>query len=218
MTAARLQNPRRAPASRMRTRGVTTAQEGATGKPGLKFLTRAAEDERRVTDLVSLPMVRYVPALVRECAPDFQGGPMELPDTAAQACGTCRNRLKRGGVKLIVAHDGDTVRLANGCLCCSALDGPGKALAGFLRRADRLDRIVIGISGMADPARLMQNVAAVRLPVDGVIVLVDARQLPWPLASRYVARVQPFVPATRQGDRFAPSWVLSDPRKPEPLR
>ena len=162
----------------MRTRGVTTAQEGATGKPGLKFLMRAAEDERRVTDLVSLPMVRYVPALVREYAPHFQGGPMELPDTAAQACGTCRNRLKRGGVKLIVAHDGDTVSLANGCLCCSALDGPGKALAGFLRRADRLDRIVIGISGMADPARLVQNVAAVRLPVDGVIVLVGARQLP----------------------------------------
>lgn len=98
----------------MRTRGVTTAQEWATGKPGLKFLMRAAEDERRVTDLVSLPMVRYVPALVRECAPHFQGGPMELPDTAAQACGTCRNRLKRGGVKLIVAHDGDTVSLAGG--------------------------------------------------------------------------------------------------------
>ena len=57
-----------------------------------------------------------------------------------------------------------------------------------------------------------------RAAVDGVIVLVDAGQLPWPLANRYVARVQPFVPATRQGDRFAPSWVLSDPRKPEPLR
>ena len=31
--------------------------------------------------------------------------------------------------RLIVAHDGDTVSLANGCVCCSASDGTGEALA-----------------------------------------------------------------------------------------
>jgi G3E family GTPase len=90
--------------------------------------------------------------------------------------------------RLIVAHDGDTVSLANGCVCCSASDGTGEALAGFIRRADRLDRIVIEMSGVAEPARLAQNVAAFRLPVDGVIVLVDAEQLPAQLANRYVGR------------------------------
>jgi predicted amidohydrolase YtcJ len=83
-------------------RGVTTAQEGATHKPDLEFLMRAAEDGRLVIDVVSLPMVLDVPALVREYAPDFKGGPMELPDTAAQSFGTYRNRLKLGGVKLFV--------------------------------------------------------------------------------------------------------------------
>jgi G3E family GTPase len=90
--------------------------------------------------------------------------------------------------RLIVAHEGDTVSLANGCVCCSASDGTGEALAGFIRRADRLDRIVIEMSGVAEPARLAQNVAAFRLPVDGVIVLVDAEQLPSQLANRYVGR------------------------------
>jgi G3E family GTPase len=90
--------------------------------------------------------------------------------------------------RLIVAHDGDTVSLANGCVCCSASDGTGEALAGFIRRADSLDRIVIEMSGVAEPARLAQNVAAFRLPVDGVIVLVDAEQLPAQLANRYVGR------------------------------
>ena len=90
--------------------------------------------------------------------------------------------------RLIVAHEGDTVSLANGCVCCSASDGTGEALAGFIKRADRLDRIVIEMSGVAEPARLAQNVAAFRLPVDGVIVLVDAEQLPSQLANRYVGR------------------------------
>jgi G3E family GTPase len=90
--------------------------------------------------------------------------------------------------RLIVAHEGDTVSLANGCVCCSASDGTGEALAAFIRRADILDRIVIEMSGVAEPARLAQNVAAFRLPVDGVIVLVDAEQLPAQLANRYVGR------------------------------
>jgi G3E family GTPase len=90
--------------------------------------------------------------------------------------------------RLIVSHDGDTVSLTNGCVCCSASDGTGEALAGFIRRADSLDRIVIEMSGVAEPARLAQNVAAFRLPVDGVIVLVDAEQLPAQLANRYVGR------------------------------
>lgn len=89
---------------------------------------------------------------------------------------------------LIVAHEGDTVSLANGCACCSASDGTGEALAGFIRRAEAFDRIVIEMSGVAEPARLAQNVAAFGLPVDGIIVLVDAEQLPAQLANRYAGR------------------------------
>lgn len=89
---------------------------------------------------------------------------------------------------LIVGHDGDTVSLANGCACCSASDGTSDALAGFLRRAGDFDRIVIEMSGVAEPGRLAQIVTAFGLPVDGVIVLVDAEQLPAQLTNRYSGR------------------------------
>ena len=83
-------------------RGVTTAQEGATHKPDLEFLLRAADEGHLVIDVVSLPIVFDVPALVREYAPDFRGGTMELPDTAAQSFGRYRNRLKLAGIKMVL--------------------------------------------------------------------------------------------------------------------
>lgn len=81
-------------------RGVTTAQEGATHKADLEFLIRAADQGRFKIDIVSLPLVLEFPALIAEYAPNFRGGPMELPDTTAQAFGTYRNRLKLQGVKI----------------------------------------------------------------------------------------------------------------------
>jgi predicted amidohydrolase YtcJ len=83
-------------------RGVTTAQEGATHKPDLEFLMRAAAQGRLKIDVVSLPMVLDIPALVAEYAPDFRGGKMELPETASAAFGTYNKRLKLGGVKLFL--------------------------------------------------------------------------------------------------------------------
>jgi len=83
-------------------RGVTTAQEGATHKPDLEFLMRAADEGRLVIDVVSLPIIFDVPALVREFAPDFRGGAMELPDTAAQSFGRYRNGLKLAGIKMVL--------------------------------------------------------------------------------------------------------------------
>ncbi|HUY03711.1 MAG: amidohydrolase [Methyloceanibacter sp.] len=81
-------------------RGVTTAQEGATHKPDLEFLIRAADQGRFKIDVVALPLVLEFPALIAEYAPNFRGGPMELPDATAKAFGTYRNRLKLQGVKI----------------------------------------------------------------------------------------------------------------------
>jgi predicted amidohydrolase YtcJ len=83
-------------------RGVTTAQEGATHKHDLEFLLRAADAGHLVIDVVSLPIIFDVPALVREYAPDFRGGTMELPDTAAQSFGRYRNGLKLAGIKMVL--------------------------------------------------------------------------------------------------------------------
>ncbi len=80
--------------------GVTTVQEGATHAKDLKFLRKAAEQGRLYLDIVSLPLLLDLPKLIAEYAPDFRGGPMELPAEAPEAFGTYRNRLKLQGFKL----------------------------------------------------------------------------------------------------------------------
>jgi predicted amidohydrolase YtcJ len=81
--------------------GVTTCQEGATHAKDLAFLRKGAEQGRFYLDIVSLPFVLEIPALIKEYLPSFQGGPMQLPDTAKEFFGVYRKRLKLAGIKLV---------------------------------------------------------------------------------------------------------------------
>lgn len=58
--------------------GVTTCQEGATNAHDVAFLKKGAEQGRFYLDIVSLPLVLEVPALVKEYFPDFTGGPKQI--------------------------------------------------------------------------------------------------------------------------------------------
>ena len=82
--------------------GVTTCQEGATHGKDLRLLRKAAEQGRFYLDIVSLPLVFEIPAMVKEYFPNFQGGPMEIPEESADAFGTYKNRLKLQGVKIVL--------------------------------------------------------------------------------------------------------------------
>jgi predicted amidohydrolase YtcJ len=79
--------------------GVTTAQEGALHAQDLKFLRKAAEQNRFYMDIIGLPFIFEIPAFVREYAPRFEGGPGKLPDAAPEAFGFYKNRLKLQGFK-----------------------------------------------------------------------------------------------------------------------
>jgi G3E family GTPase len=80
--------------------------------------------------------------------------------------------------RLVVAHGGDTVALANGCLCCTIGDSLVTTLLAMLERADRFDHVVVEASGVADPGRIADlAVLEPRLARDGVIVVVDAAQV-----------------------------------------
>jgi hypothetical protein len=79
--------------------GVTTCSEGATHAKDLAFLGKGGADGLLYLDVVSLPLIMEIPALVKEYAPDFQGGPMELPEEAPIAFGVYKDRLKLGGIK-----------------------------------------------------------------------------------------------------------------------
>ena len=76
---------------------------------------------------------------------------------------------------LVAAHGGDTVSLANGCLCCTIGDSLVTTLMALLERPDRFDHVVVEASGVADPGRIADlAVLEPRLARDGVVVVVDA--------------------------------------------
>lgn len=83
-------------------KGTTTVQEGATHAKDLALIRTAADEGRLYLDVVAVPLVLEVPALIKEYFPNFSGGPMDLPDAAAESFGTYRNRLKLQGIKCIV--------------------------------------------------------------------------------------------------------------------
>jgi len=79
--------------------GVTTCSEGATHAAELAFLRKGAAEGLLYLDVVSLPLILEIPALIREYAPNFQGGSMELPSETAQAFGHYKDHLKLQGFK-----------------------------------------------------------------------------------------------------------------------
>ncbi|CAN5737956.1 GTP-binding protein [soil metagenome] len=80
--------------------------------------------------------------------------------------------------RLVVDHGGDTIALANGCLCCTIGDSLVATLLSLLETPGRFDHIVVEASGVADPGRIADlAVLDPRLERDGVIVVVDAAEV-----------------------------------------
>ena len=79
---------------------------------------------------------------------------------------------------LIARHDGTTMALTNGCVCCSIGSGFLDTLGGVLDSGERFERIVIEASGVGDPWRIAE-IALIEpaLRLDGVIVIADARRI-----------------------------------------
>lgn len=90
---------------------------------------------------------------------------------------------------LIAAHDGDTISLANGCLCCSLTNGFAQAIAAVLEHRDRIDAIVVEASGVAEPGKIAQYGQMYELPLDGVITVADAERIREQAANKYVGEV-----------------------------
>lgn len=80
---------------------------------------------------------------------------------------------------LIADQRGETISLANGCVCCSIGGDLGDGLAAVMSRAPAPQWIVIEASGVADPWRIAQvGLADPGLELDGVVVLVDCAAAP----------------------------------------
>jgi len=87
---------------------------------------------------------------------------------------------------LIEGSDGETVNLANGCVCCSISGGFSEALAALSEREPPPEHVVIEASGVADPAKVGYFGSQPPYRLDGVAVVVDAETIRQRAADKYV--------------------------------
>jgi G3E family GTPase len=88
---------------------------------------------------------------------------------------------------LLSSHGGDTVTLANGCICCTMGDDLMLALMQMVRRDNPPEHILVEASGVADP-RPIADIAVLHpaLSRDAVVVLADAELVEEKAEDQYV--------------------------------
>lgn len=96
---------------------------------------------------------------------------------------------------LIRRRHGDTVELTNGCICCSSIDEAGQAFDRIRARAVPPDHVIVELSGVAEPQRMMPWAQSAGFVLDGLVVVVAADQLadgalPEWIAAHLVAQVK----------------------------
>lgn len=77
---------------------------------------------------------------------------------------------------LISRHNGDTIELTDGCVCCSLNHGLAEAFNTLRRREQPPDHVLLELSGVADPRPVLPWAQSAGFRLDGVIVLIDADQ------------------------------------------
>ncbi len=91
---------------------------------------------------------------------------------------------------LIESRAGDTIRLANGCICCGLGDDLSRALITMLAQDTRPEHLLIEASGVAEPWRIAElALAAPEFTAPRIIVLADAAAIQGQLADRYVGEL-----------------------------
>jgi G3E family GTPase len=84
--------------------------------------------------------------------------------------------------KLIVGVEGETVNLANGCICCTIRDDLMGACLGLLQRPDPPEHLLIETSGVSDPIPVLETFLQPELgalfSLSSTLVVVDAEHLP----------------------------------------
>ena len=78
--------------------------------------------------------------------------------------------------RLIRKRHGDTIELTDGCVCCSSVEGLGAAFDQIRRRPEPPDHVLVELSGVAEPARMLPWARTAGCKLDGVITLVAADQ------------------------------------------
>lgn len=88
--------------------------------------------------------------------------------------------------ELIENQDGDTINLANGCICCSLVTGFVVALNTVLERQPQPEHIVVEASGVSDPRKIAIYGQTPQFRLDGIIVVADAETVRARSQDKYV--------------------------------
>jgi G3E family GTPase len=80
--------------------------------------------------------------------------------------------------QLLVSYDNDMVELSNGCICCTINEGLVKAVKRILAREEKVERLIIETTGIADPLPIILTFVGSDFRdfthLDSVITVVDA--------------------------------------------
>jgi G3E family GTPase len=96
---------------------------------------------------------------------------------------------------LVVGAEDEVIELNNGCVCCKVRGDLIRVVSGLIKRRGGFDGILIEMSGLADPAPVVQtffidDVIRQRTRLDSVICVADARHLQARLADNREAAEQ----------------------------
>ena len=90
-------------------------------------------------------------------------------------------------VDLIASHEGSTVELTNGCVCCTIGGSLAVTLKELVDGPQPPDRIIIEASGIADPLAVSKYGDRRRLRLEAVVVMVDVHTIERRLSDPRVA-------------------------------
>ena len=91
---------------------------------------------------------------------------------------------------LISSQDGQTISLANGCVCCSISNDFNQTVINLVKRIEEFDQVVVEASGVSEPDRIM-DIARLdpELSPGGIVVLVDAAEVQNRSTDRYINNI-----------------------------
>ena len=96
---------------------------------------------------------------------------------------------------LVVGADEEVFEMNNGCICCTVRGDLIRILGGLMKRADKLDAIIVETTGLADPAPVAQTFfvdqeVAERTRLDAIVTVADAVHLGDQLGEHHEAEEQ----------------------------
>ncbi len=78
---------------------------------------------------------------------------------------------------LIADHDGTTLSLTNGCVCCAISDDFAQTLELIRAMPEPPDHVLMELSGVGEPARVAPWASTAGFRLDGIVTVADADQI-----------------------------------------